>query len=89
VVYLVYNGENHNLAQRNNDLDYRQRQLEWFDHYLKGNPAAAVVEGGVESRPGRRDSKEDYSDKNSRQRYFQLGRQMKIAGTTIFRYHAS
>ncbi len=46
VVYLVYNGENHNLAQRNNQMDYQQRQIEWFDHYLKGNPPAKWITNG-------------------------------------------
>ncbi|HYV98286.1 MAG TPA: prolyl oligopeptidase family serine peptidase [Gemmatimonadaceae bacterium] len=46
VVYLVYNGENHNLAQRNNQMDYQQRQLEWFNHYLKGEPAAKWITDG-------------------------------------------
>ena len=46
VVYLVYNGENHNLAQRNNQMDYQQRQIEWFDHYLKGNPPAKWITDG-------------------------------------------
>jgi dipeptidyl aminopeptidase/acylaminoacyl peptidase len=46
VVYLVYPGENHNLAQRNNQIDYHYRQLEWFDHYLKGNPAAKWITDG-------------------------------------------
>ena len=46
VVYLVYPGENHNLAQRNNQIDYRTRQLEWFDHYLKGNPPAKWITDG-------------------------------------------
>jgi dienelactone hydrolase len=46
VVYLVYPGENHNLAQRNNQIDYHNRQLEWFDHYLKGKPAAKWITDG-------------------------------------------
>ena len=46
VVYLVYPGENHNLAQRNNQIDYHNRQIEWFDHYLKGKPAAKWITDG-------------------------------------------
>lgn len=46
VVYLVYPGENHNLAVRNNQIDYHNRQLEWFNHYLKGEPAAKWITDG-------------------------------------------
>lgn len=39
VVMLVYNGENHNVARPESQIDYQRRQLEWFGHYLKGQPA--------------------------------------------------
>ncbi|MEP6618743.1 MAG: prolyl oligopeptidase family serine peptidase [bacterium] len=39
VIFLVYNGENHSVARPESQLDYHRRQLEWFDHYLKGAPA--------------------------------------------------
>ena len=45
-VMLMYNDENHNLAKKNNQIDYHRRQLEWFDHYLKGAPAASWITNG-------------------------------------------
>jgi dipeptidyl aminopeptidase/acylaminoacyl peptidase len=46
VVYLVYEGENHNVARAESQRDYQQRQLEWFGHYLKGErPADWIVNG--------------------------------------------
>jgi dipeptidyl aminopeptidase/acylaminoacyl peptidase len=46
-VLLVYEGENHSLRQRPNQLDYHRRTLEWFDHYLKGHEAPAWITDGV------------------------------------------
>jgi dipeptidyl aminopeptidase/acylaminoacyl peptidase len=45
VVFLVYEGENHNLTG-DAATDYQQRQLEWFAHYLKGEPAADWIVKG-------------------------------------------
>ena len=46
VVYLVYEGENHNVARPESQADYLHRQLEWFGHYLKGEPAAPWITDG-------------------------------------------
>lgn len=46
VVYLVYEGENHNVARPESQADYLRRQLEWFGHYLKGEPAAPWITDG-------------------------------------------
>ena len=46
VVYLVYEGENHNVARPESQADYTRRQLEWFGHWLKGEPAATWITGG-------------------------------------------
>ena len=46
VVYLVYQGENHNVARPESQADYARRQLEWFGHWLKGDPAPAWITGG-------------------------------------------
>ena len=46
VVYLVYEGENHNVARPESQADYARRQLEWFGHYLKGDPAPAWITDG-------------------------------------------
>jgi dipeptidyl aminopeptidase/acylaminoacyl peptidase len=40
VVLLVYGGEDHGLRQKANQVDYHQRIMEWFGHYLKGSRAA-------------------------------------------------
>ena len=46
VVYLVYEQENHGVARPESQADYAKRQLEWFDHYLKGEPAAKWITDG-------------------------------------------
>ena len=47
VVMLVYEGENHGLAQDANRKDYASRILQWFGHYLKGEPAPDWIAKGV------------------------------------------
>jgi dienelactone hydrolase len=43
---LQYNGENHNLMERRNQKDLSIRLAQFFDHYLKGAPAARwIIEG--------------------------------------------
>jgi dipeptidyl aminopeptidase/acylaminoacyl peptidase len=46
IVMLVYAGEDHGLRQRKNQIDYQQRILTWFGHYLKGEEAPAWVTDG-------------------------------------------
>lgn len=38
-IMLVYDGENHSLAKKENQLDYAKKVNEFFNHYLKGDPA--------------------------------------------------
>ena len=47
VVLLVYGGEDHGLRQKANQIDYHQRILAWFGHYLKGEPAEPWIKQGV------------------------------------------
>jgi hypothetical protein len=47
VVMLAYGGEDHGLRRRANQIDYQRRIHEWFAHYLKGEPAAAWITGGL------------------------------------------
>ena len=47
MVMLSYDGENHGLAKRENQLDYQGRILQWFAHYLKGEPAPDWISTGV------------------------------------------
>jgi dipeptidyl aminopeptidase/acylaminoacyl peptidase len=44
---LVYEGENHSVAQKANQIDYHRRINAWFDHYLKGAPAEPWMTKGV------------------------------------------
>jgi dipeptidyl aminopeptidase/acylaminoacyl peptidase len=46
VVFLVYEGENHNVARPESQADYHKRQLEWFGHYLKGDEAPSWITTG-------------------------------------------
>ncbi|HUH13293.1 MAG TPA: prolyl oligopeptidase family serine peptidase [Longimicrobiales bacterium] len=47
MVLLVYEGEDHGFRQEPNQKDYHRRILEWFGHYLKGEPAPAWITEGV------------------------------------------
>ncbi len=46
VVMLMYPGEGHGLAKKENQVDYHRRINQWFDHYLKGNPPAKWIVDG-------------------------------------------
>jgi dipeptidyl aminopeptidase/acylaminoacyl peptidase len=47
VVLLAYAGEDHGLRKKPNQLDYHRRIVEWFGHYLKGEPAPEWITSGV------------------------------------------
>ncbi|MCY3611940.1 MAG: prolyl oligopeptidase family serine peptidase [Gemmatimonadetes bacterium] len=47
MVLLVYEGENHGLRNEANQKDYRDRILQWFAHYLKGEPAPDWITRGL------------------------------------------
>ena len=44
---LQYNGEAHNLVQRQNRKDISIREQQYFDHYLKGAPMPVWMANGV------------------------------------------
>ncbi|MCP4726053.1 MAG: prolyl oligopeptidase family serine peptidase, partial [bacterium] len=46
-VMLVYEGENHGLAKKENQIDYATRTNEWFRHYLLGEEPAKWITDGV------------------------------------------
>ncbi|MFK7741009.1 MAG: prolyl oligopeptidase family serine peptidase [Planctomycetota bacterium] len=46
LVMLVYDGENHSLRKKPNQVDYHWRVREWFGHYVKGEPAPAWITDG-------------------------------------------
>jgi len=47
MVMLVYEGENHGLAKKPNQIDYHRRVMQWFNHYLKDEPAPDWMTKGV------------------------------------------
>ncbi|MBS1241804.1 MAG: putative peptidase [Gemmatimonadetes bacterium] len=46
-VLLVYPGEDHGLRKKENQADYHRRILQWFGHWLKGEPAPVWMTEGV------------------------------------------
>ncbi len=55
VVMLMYPGAGHGLSVEEQQVDYHRRILEWFGHYLKGEPAARwITEGESWSERARR-----------------------------------
>lgn len=52
---LNYNGDAHNLMQRQNRKDIQIRQQQFFDHYLKGAPAPKWLSKGVPATDKGRD----------------------------------
>ena len=49
-IFLQYRGEPHHLQKYPNKLDYAIKMKEYFDHYLKGLPAADWIEKGIPYR---------------------------------------
>lgn len=50
VILLTYEDEDHSFQQAANQLDYHRRLLEWFGHYLKGEPAPEWIAKGIPYR---------------------------------------
>jgi dipeptidyl aminopeptidase/acylaminoacyl peptidase len=46
-VMLVYPGEDHGLRKKENQIDYHRRILQWFGHWLKGEPAPKWMTDGM------------------------------------------
>ena len=46
-VLLVYNGENHGNRQKPNQPDYHRHIIQWFGHYLEGEPAEEWITDGL------------------------------------------
>ncbi len=46
---LNYNGDGHNLMNRQNRKDIQIREIQFFDHFLKGKPAANWIKKGVKA----------------------------------------
>jgi dipeptidyl aminopeptidase/acylaminoacyl peptidase len=49
-ILLQYRGEPHHLRKYPNKLDYSIKMKQYFDHYLKGEPAADWITNGVPYR---------------------------------------
>lgn len=47
LVFLVYPGEDHGLRRKEDQVDYHRRILQWFAHWLKGEPPADWMTEGV------------------------------------------
>lgn len=47
MVMLSYEGENHGFSREPNQLDYQSRIMQWFGHYLKGEPAPDWMTKGL------------------------------------------
>ena len=47
VVLLSYPNEGHHLGREANQIDFQIRMKEWFDHYVKGAPAADWIVNGI------------------------------------------
>jgi dipeptidyl aminopeptidase/acylaminoacyl peptidase len=47
MVLLVYAKEGHGLREDKNRYDYQNRILQWFGHYLKGEPAKDWIKQGL------------------------------------------
>lgn len=47
VIFLSYPGEPHHLARKENQKDFQIRMKQFFDHYLKGEPAPHWMVDGV------------------------------------------
>ena len=47
VILLSYPGEGHHLGNRANQKDFQVRMKQFFDHYLKGEPAPPWMTDGV------------------------------------------
>jgi cytochrome b subunit of formate dehydrogenase len=47
MIMLVYDGENHGLAKKENKLDYTKKINEFFNHYLLDKEAAKWISDGV------------------------------------------
>ena len=50
MVLLVYEDEDHGFRKKENQIDYTRRILEWFGHYLKGEPAPSWITEGVKKK---------------------------------------
>jgi dipeptidyl aminopeptidase/acylaminoacyl peptidase len=46
-VLLVYPGEDHGLRKKENQIDYHRRINQWFNHWLKGDPAPKWMTDGT------------------------------------------
>ena len=48
VIFLSYPGEPHHLSEKDNQIDFQIRMMQFFDHHLKDAPAAKWMVEGVD-----------------------------------------
>ncbi len=65
VVMLVYGGEDHSNRRKPNQIDYQRRVVQWFGHYLKGEPAQPWITSGVSFLDREQELKKAKSGKGS------------------------
>ena len=65
-VLLVYEGENHGNRKRANQIDYHDRIMQWFGHYLKGEPAPPWIDEGVSYLDQQKAKEKDEKNANGR-----------------------
>jgi len=47
IIFASYPGEGHHLKKLENQIDYQTRMEQFFDHYLKGEPAPEWIRKGI------------------------------------------
>ena len=57
MVLLVYEGERHGFRKKPNQVDYHRRILEWFGHYLKGEPAPKWITDGIPAKDQKKEGR--------------------------------
>ena len=62
---LVYGGEDHGNRRKPNQIDYQRRIVQWFGHYLKGEPAPPWITSGASFLDREQELKKAKSGKGS------------------------
>jgi dipeptidyl aminopeptidase/acylaminoacyl peptidase len=62
MVLVIYEDEGHGFTGEPNQIDYHRRILEWFGHYLKGEPAPAWITDGIPYQELEREKRRIRSD---------------------------
>jgi dipeptidyl aminopeptidase/acylaminoacyl peptidase len=63
VVLIVYQGEDHGLRKKADQVDYQRRIFQWFGHYLKDEPSPAWISEGESYLQHQRETQTDGGSK--------------------------